>query len=364
MVGQKGKIDIPMKVIFTEDGVNYFTGQQKKINRFKLSDGLEEYGFQVVDFVPATIQRLQLLGYISKFELPIDDLFAKRKEFIDLIKLLSYSMLYRQFSSSSFDKIVESELIQTWNRHNIKNPIDHKTRINDIILKKFVEKHDGEIQEIKANMLEPMLKKILGNDSLQDTEKQVSTFLAEKYIDNLNPMIYFVLTVHRGSTSYFQLVKIVQQLLVSYMDRANIPEYLALMIIELLTSMKMENKTAFQSKFQNNLADEQIFVLCRISKKKPEIGDRGRLHFMISNRKSGFEDIKQKIHSRISTQVSCKSLKDFYDASPELQETMHLGLYYLSYLSEACRKVNINFESFVNRIEKDNQTTVHLILTF
>jgi len=351
-----------MKVIFTEDGVSYFTSQNKKISRFKLSDGLEEYGIQVVDFIPPTIQRMQLLGFISKFELPISDLFQKRKEFIDLIKLLTYGMLYRQFSSSSFDAIVESELMQSWNRHNIKNPIDHKTKINANLLQSFSEKHHAEISDIKKSMLEPTLKKIFDSELLQDSEKKISAFLAEKYIDNLNPMSFFVLTLHRGSTAYYQLIRIVQRTLNDYMDRANIPEYLALMIIELLTSMKVEHQNTPISRFESK--DEEIFVLCRIGKKRLEPGDRGKLHFMISNRRSGFEEIKQKINTRISTQVSGKSLKDFYDASPDLQESMHLGLYYLSYLSEACKKVGINFESFVNRIEKDNQTTVHLILTF
>lgn len=365
MATSKGKLDIPMKVIFTDEGVSYFTSQQKKISRFKLSDGLEEYGIQVVDFVPPTIQRMQLLGYISKFELPADNLFRKRKEFIDLVKLLTYGMLYRQFSTTAFDATVESELIQTWNRHNIKNPIDHKTRINNQVLTAFLNKNAATIQEIKQQIAEPVLKRVRASERLQDAEKTVSVFLAEKFVENLNPLIFFVLTLHYGSTQYYQIVRMIQGQLSSYMDRSSIPEYLALMMVELLTSIKMERgfDPAMHSAIVSNAASE-IFVLCRISRKRPESGDRGRLHFMISNKRQGYEEIKQKINNRITTQVTGKSLKDFYDASPELQEGMHLGLYYLSYLSEACKKVGINFESFVNRIEKDHQTTVHLILTF
>src|SRR5690606_29991314 len=123
----KNVLDIPMRLIFTDEGVHYFTSQDRKISRFKLSDGVEEYGIHVVDFSPATIQRMQLLGYLSKIELPLSDIISKRKEIIDLVKLLSYGMLYRQFDTSVFSSVVESELIKTWNRHNIKNPIDYKT---------------------------------------------------------------------------------------------------------------------------------------------------------------------------------------------------------------------------------------------
>jgi hypothetical protein len=100
-----------------------------------------------------------------------------------------------------------------------------------------------------------------------------------------------------------------------------------------------------------------------LSKKRHEKGDRARMHFMISNQKSGFEDMKQKINNRITTNISGKSLKDFYEGSQEVADNMNLGLYYLSYLNEACKKVHINFESFVNRSEAGTTTTIHIILT-
>ena len=353
-----------MKVIFTEDGVSYFTSQQKKVSRFHLSDGLDEYGIQVVDFSPATIQRLQLMGYISKFELPVNDIVHKRKEFIDLIKLLTYGMLYRQYDTVVFDNMVESELIKNWNRHNVKNPIDHKTKINPQVLAGVLSKNAEKIEEIKKQILEPIHRRIHGSELLQDSEKIIHTFLSSKFIDNLNTLVFFILTVHQGSTSYFQLIRVIQLKLTSYMERSSIPEYLALMMVELLMNVKMSNDAnVVPSQYVKN-DDDEIFVLCRISRKKMESGDRSRLHFMISNKRSGFEDLKQKINNRITTAIGSRTLKDFYDSNSEMQENMHLGLYYLSYLSEACKKVNIGFESFVNKGDKDSATVIHLILTF
>lgn len=356
-------MNIPMKVVFTEDGVSYFTSQNKKISRFRLSDGVDEYGIQVVDFSPATIQRMQMFGYISKFELPANDILSKRKEFIDLVKLLTFAMLYRQYDSVVFDEVVGSELIKTWNRHNIKNPIDHKTKINAQVLSSFLEKNQAAVHEIKEMIQEPVVKRIQSSEHLQDNEKQIQTFLAEKFVNNLNMMVFFILTVHRGSTSYFQLIRMMQQKLANYMDRSSIPEYLALMMVELITSIKMTgNNDVIQNQYLKE--DDEIYMLCRISRKRQESGDRGKLSFMLSNKKSGFEAIKQQIDNRITTTVVGKSLKDFYESNTEAQEGMHLGLYYLSYLSEACKKVNINFESFINRNERENQTVIHLNLTF
>ncbi len=356
----RGVLDIPMRLIFTEDGVHYFTSQNRKISRFKLSDGVEEYGIHVVDFSPSTIQRMQLLGYLSKIELPLAEVISKRKGIIDLVKLLTYGMLYRQFDTNVMAAVVESDMIKHWNRHNIKNPIDYKTKINASLLRDFLAKHKDGIQEMKNIILEPVHESIRLNEHLQDEEKKVHQFLAEKFLDTLNPLVFFVLTIHQGSTGYFQLIRQIQGQLATAMERSSIPEYLALMMVELLVSMSMDALAAtYHPAF---LRDDNIYVLCRLSKRRPEAGDRAKMHFMISNKKHGFDEFRKKINHRISTNITGKSLKDFYENTPS-GEQMNLGLYYLSYLSEACRKVGINFESFVNRVESIEQTTIHIVLT-
>lgn len=358
---KKGVIDIPMRVIFTDEGVSYFTRSGKKINRFRLSDGVEEYGIHVVDFSPMTIQRMQLFGYISKLELPLQDVVSKRREIIDLIKLMTYGMLYRQFNTVFFEHVVESDMITNYNRHNIKNPIDYRTKINQSVLNTFFQKNLSAINETKRLILEPALKRLEGSDSLQASEKIQYSQLAKKYLENLDPLIYFILTIHNGSTGYYELVRTGQRDLAHFMDKASIPEYLALMLVELLMNMAMSHSGG--SALQKLLSDDNIYVLLRLSKKRYEKGDRARMHFMISNQKSGFDDMKQKINNRISANISGKSLKDFYEGTPQIAENMNLGLYYLSYLNEACKKVAINFESFVNRSERDGNTTIHVILT-
>ncbi|HQC26048.1 MAG TPA: hypothetical protein PLU31_00200, partial [Treponemataceae bacterium] len=59
-----------------------------------------------------------------------------------------------------------------------------------------------------------------------------------------------------------------------------------------------------------------------------------------------------------------KSLIDFYRELPEGQEGTDLGLYYLSYLDEACKKVNVKFESLVNQYSSSDLTVINLILNF
>ena len=51
--------------------------------------------------------------------------------------------------------------------------------------------------------------------------------------------------------------------------------------------------------------------------------------------------ILEKIESAKASNTNKKSLIDFYRELPEGQEGTDLGLYYLSYLDDACKKVEI-----------------------
>ena len=59
-----------------------------------------------------------------------------------------------------------------------------------------------------------------------------------------------------------------------------------------------------------------------------------------------------------------KTLIDFYRELPEGQEGTDLGLYYLSYLDDACKKVNVKFESLVNQYSASDLTVINLNFNF
>lgn len=59
-----------------------------------------------------------------------------------------------------------------------------------------------------------------------------------------------------------------------------------------------------------------------------------------------------------------RTLIDFYRELPEGQEGTDLGLYYLSYLDDACKKVNVKFESLVNQFASNDLTVINLIFNF
>ena len=82
------------------------------------------------------------------------------------------------------------------------------------------------------------------------------------------------------------------------------------------------------------------------------------------NRESEYRQIKQVIDDKKGLDLKKKSLTDFYKESPDKLANTELGLYYLSYLNEACEKVNVRFDSIVNQIQKSDLTVITMNLYF
>ena len=94
------------------------------------------------------------------------------------------------------------------------------------------------------------------------------------------------------------------------------------------------------------------------------IGKQGLLQITLFNKDDEFQEVKENIESKMASSNKKKSLIDFYRQMPEGQEGTDLGLYYLSYLEDACKKVNIKFESLVNQSSTSDLTIINLKFNF
>ena len=94
------------------------------------------------------------------------------------------------------------------------------------------------------------------------------------------------------------------------------------------------------------------------------IGKQGRLQITLYNKDDEFQEVKENIESKMSADTQKRTLIDFYRELPDGQEGTDLGLYYLSYLDDACKKVNVKFESLVNQFSASDLTVINLIFNF
>ncbi len=384
MQERKSVLTLPLKVVLTEEGTSFFIRKGKNLRKFRLADNVEEYGIIMDSFSPASVQRMMLVDYISKVEISKTEFMSSRQEIMDLSKLVVYSMLYRQYDIYIFARILASDVIKKWNRLNPSNIIDEKTKINDSYLKTVLAEKEKEIAAIRDEILAPMYSYISRNSSLLPEEKNIQLLLSEKFLTKLRPFTWFIIAKFKGSDGYDLLLKNIRTSLAEYMEKSKIAEYVSLMIMELAmnaenSNLKREAKALFKGAVDMNAVlfdpsvrkqvldslerrQEFVYLSWKIGSRNATIGMQGKLQITLYNRESEYANMKETFDEKRNADLKKKSLQDFYKELPNSDASAELGLYYLSYLSEACEKVNVKFESLVSQMQSSDLTVMTLVL--
>lgn len=378
---RKTVLDLPLKVVLSEEGTTIFLRQNKKLAKFKLADDAEEYGLQFNSFSASAIQRLLLIDYISKIEISRTEFLSRRQEVMDLSKLILYGLLYRQYDAALFSRILGSDVIKRWNRANPASIIDDKTRFNDAFLQEFLKANAKQVAEIRGAILAPLRESIARNPNLLPDEMNVQLFLSEKFLATLRPVAWFVLVKFKNVEGFEVLLKELRSLLTEYMEKSRIAEYVALMVMELAVNMEnanlqreahlmnkgAEDATAlYDSAVRQRVVEslerkgESVYISWKIGGTSSSIGTQGRLQITLYSHDAEFRGIKESVETGKSADLRKKSLMDFYKEIPQGESETELGMYYLSYLNEACEKVSIKFESVVSQIKNSDTTVINL----
>jgi len=384
---RKKILELPMKIIFNEEGINFFIKSNKKLSKFKLADEMEQYGIFFDSFSPPSVQKMLLINYISYMEISRPEFMSKRQDVMDLSKLITYGTLYRRFDEIVFTKVLESEVTRKWNRANPSSIIDRKTNVNDASLLAAIEKNKPAATAIKQGMLKSLVTSVQANVDLLPEEKNIQLFLADKFLSILKPLTWFVLLKFKDNEDLTVLLTEIEATLQEFMVKAKIAEFLSLMTMELAAMAENSNIQSFaKNRYKGTLdpmavmydpemrkmiveemrvRNQNVFLSWKVG--GGNVSSRERLQVKIFNKETGFADFKKSVDDTRNLNLKQRSLMEFYkEGTDDAGNTgnTELGLYYLSYLSEECQKVGVHFESLVSQIRESNLTVITLTLLF
>ncbi len=386
MAGKKrgGNIDLPLRITLTEDGSDFFLRNKKKLSRFQLADGSDVYGLVLETAPTNSLQSMLFQNYISRIEISRTEFLDRRQQIIDFSKMVTFGILYRSFDVLIFNRMLQSDLIRQWNRHNPANIIDEKTRINENFLSAVLTKNRSLIDEVRKEIIRPVTDAINNNESLLPEEKNVQILSCERFLRQMRTLIWFILSRYHESPEYVLLVDDIRKYLKDYLEKSRTAEYLALLILELLTGAENTNLTAralrrkdgrevagqvlYSEELRKTLFremredGEKIYLDWRLrSLSSSTAGDR--LEVTLYNRYSEYRELKEKINSIKHLDMKEKSLTAFCSDFSGSGNT-ELGIYYISYLQDSCDKVGIRFESNVHQVRGGDITIITLQLQF
>ena len=383
---KKFSLNLPLKVILTEEGASHFISHKIKLLRFRLADNIEEYGISLNPFSPQSLQNMILVNYISKIEISMSEFVSVRQEVMDLSKVVVYSLLYKQFDRQLFADFIQTEAVQKHNRKNPTQLIDERTKMSENQLRQILASQKATVQLAKKEILDPVWKSLMENKDYSLEEKNIYLLMTEKFLNRLSLMNWYIITKFYRTEGFSQINIAIRHLLQVYMEKSRVAEYISILVMELAlnsenTNMRKEAKRMFagiedvdaliydpeqREKIVAELKrnHEQVFISWKLGGGSSAIGKQGRLQITLYNKDDEFQEVKENIESKASADTNKKSLIDFYRELPEGQESTDLGLYYLSYLDDACKKVNVKFESIVNQFSSSDLTVINLIFNF
>ena len=383
---KKFSLNLPLKVILTEEGASHFISHKIKLLRFRLADNIEEYGISLNPFSPQSLQNMILVNYISKIEISMSEFVSVRQEVMDLSKVVVYSLLYKQFDRQLFADFIQTDAVQKHNRKNPTQLIDERTKMSENQLRQIPASQKATVQLAKKEILDPVWKSLMENKDYSLEEKNIYLLMTEKFLNRLSLMNWYIITKFYRTEGFSQINIAIRHLLQVYMEKSRVAEYISILVMELAlnsenTNMRKEAKRMFagiedvdaliydpeqREKIVAELKrnHEQVFISWKLGGGSSAIGKQGRLQITLYNKDDEFQEVKENIESKASADTNKKSLIDFYRELPEGQESTDLGLYYLSYLDDACKKVNVKFESIVNQFSSSDLTVINLIFNF
>ena len=384
-VQKKSTLMLPLRIVFTQEGSSQFLSKNTKLKKMKLADNTEEFGIETNSIAPSLLQRMFLADYISKLEITMPEFSSSRQDILDLSKLTVYGVLYKQMDKMVLSQIFETEILKKYNRVNPAQMFDAKTQMSTSSLRAKMLVMESQYQRVKDEILKPIRGKILAQKDITIEEKNVSLLLAEKYMDNLSLYTWYLILRFFKGDDFKQIQGIIQPVLENFMEKSQIAEYIALMLMELAINSENNNFRKEAKIMYRGIMDETqaIYdpdirkkIISEITRKREfvsiswrfgggstSIGTQNRLQIMLYNKEDVYDQLKENIDNQKATSSNEKSLIDFYNTSNEQNDTS-LGLYYLSYLSEACQKVNVKFDSLVNQFSTNDLTVITLSFNF
>lgn len=379
-------IELPLKVVLTEEGTSNFLNNNKKLTRIRMADNVDEYGIALNKFSPQSIQSMILLDYISKLEISMSEFVSSRQEVMDLSKVVVFSILYKQFDRDVYGELIKCECVTSHNRKNPSQLIDEKTKMTERQLRGILQNKEGLIQTARQSILDPIWKAIMSNKDYSAEEKNIYLLMSEKFMNRLGLMNWYIITRFYKSDGANEMFIAIRNLLSSYMEKSKVAEYISVMVMELAlnnenTNIRKEARAMnpgiddidpliFDPEIRSKIVQELerkhelVFVAWKLGGGASSIGKQGRLSITIYNKDDEFQEVKENIDNAKSSNTAKKTLIDFYRELPDGQEGTDLGLYYLNYLDDACKKVNVKFESIVNNFSASDLTVISLNFNF
>ncbi len=385
--GKKSQIQLPAMFFLTDSGIDYCIRRKIPVRDLKSHIGRVKSGFSWEGFNAKLVQHLVSNMLIDGIEINRSDFLSKRSEIIDLTKLIVYGILYKKIRPTLNEILYKSDLISKLRRNNPRAARDNELHFDPKVVEKFMTDNAKAVRSLKAGLLYEPYALIQRDASLTEDQKKTKMQITQKFIDVIEPNTWFLFHYISRSNDKMEVFSRINNLLVSFVQKTKIADYIALMLMEILQNsekthfenLAMRDNMArapgveisellkddeFRRKLRQKAETNKIHVNLTFSLEgnTNNARERQRLHISVANKGMMGEVERRNLQKRTKTEVKSASLADFFQAGDQDNLGGGLGLLYLSYLQDACKTEDIVFDARIISDDQREETiaTVHI----
>ncbi len=382
-------ISLQAQCFLTDGGENFFTKKQIPLRDMVGPDGRKRYGFTTPNFHAYVIQKLIVKRMISDIFVAKPSLLEKRNEIMDITKLVIYGILYKKFGPQLSKILVSTEMMDRYNKKNATKKITLNSKFNYDAISKLFEMKKEEITGLKKLMLARPISMIDTDEEIRPEDKLEKKLIVTKFVEMIDKQAWYMFYLISQTDERQTIIKQVEQQLIDYLEKTKVADYFSLMLMEIIQNAekahlekiaRQKNMLKPTDNIDNFLRDKGCREMAIEQAKKwnhylnlswkfenPNVEldeEEYKLQVQVVNKGVVEQKAKKSMQSKIKTEVKESSLANFYEHSDADKLGAGLGLFYLSYIDEACRNFNIKFESRIITDEKKEETIVHMSLKF
>ena len=360
----------PLSIGLSPDGVENFLQKGQKVRKIRFFDGGEEFGLELPSITARSLQKMAMTGMVTRVERSVSDFSKQRKHIMNLTSSFAIATVYRQFETRLWEIIGKSDLLISWNRANPRLNIGPGVNLAAQAFQMLIAKTKDGILAYKQEVLKSVQANIARIAKASNDEKKDLTLLAIRYLNAIDPVVWLLLVTSKDVQTAAALVSELQKLLIQYVGRSELPEYLALMLVELV--VVVGNVQGDGESVKNTDGPQTVYVSYVLGSLRKSQEERTKMTIQIGNEASEFSSLRTRVDQQANANLKHRSLDAFFagvkgntaGGAPISGDsgTNELGMYYLSYLKEACHKMDISLDSFVNAIPHTKRTLINLVL--
>ena len=386
MLTSDATIELSCKIFLSNEGHEYCIRKGVPLQNLVSREGRKGVGFNRPNIMAPLVQQLTANNLITRIESEGTEFISRRSSVIDTTKLIVYGILYRRFRPTLNAILLDSEVVRYLQTKGMLPLEGKKLKFDPVTVAQFVEENGKAIRSMKASLLFTPHRMIDKHPKLDTEQKIRKKQITRKFIDTIEDDTWFLFNYVRRSSDKVEIVHRLDKTVTSFMNKTNIADAIAFMLMELVQNAEVEHFKYMASK--DNLArvkGDGIFEMLRDEEFRTRMKERAIRNETLIHLVYHFDNLQYTNHAkktRIRVSVTNKGRMDISGKHrngghrrKEITLADHLqndsdslgnpmGMVYYSYLEDACREEDVKLESGFAVDESRNETTATMTVTF